>query len=87
MNFKLAKEQYVKLAKAESQAEENLRLNERRFEEGLGTSLDALDARLTLESIKLRRASYLYDYYSSLAGIYQTAGDAKSFIEIWNKSL
>lgn len=87
MNFKLAKEQYVKLAKAEAQADENLRLNERRFEEGLGTSLDAIDARLTLESIKLKRASYLFDYYSSLAGIYQTAGNAKAFIEVWNKGL
>lgn len=85
MNINLAREQYNRLDKSLEQAEENKTLNERRFEEGLGTSLEALDAELALEGIKLQRVAALNEYYCNLADLFQASGNAEGFIEFWSK--
>jgi outer membrane protein TolC len=87
MNYKIAQDQYNKLEKTLLQAEENYRLNEKRFEEGLGTSLEALDAQLALEGIKLKRVSALSDYYRNYADIYQTVGASNQFLKFWNENI
>lgn len=85
MNINLAKEQYNRLDKALEQAEENKTLNERRYDEGLGTSLEALDAQLALEGIKLQRVAALNDYYNNIADLYLASGNVEGFVEFWSK--
>ncbi len=87
MNYKIAQDQYNKLEKTLLQAQENNRLNEKRFEEGLGTSLEALDAQLALEGIKLKRIAALSDYYRNLADMYQTVGASSQFLKFWNENI
>lgn len=84
LNMELSKDSYQKLDKTKIQAEENVRLNTKRFEEGLGTSFDALDARLALEGVLLKRISYLNDYYQNLSNLYLTTGKSSKYYELWN---
>ncbi len=81
MNMELAKDSYEKLDNTKIQAEENLRLNNKRFEEGVGTSFDALDAHLALEGVLLKRLSYLNDYCQNLSNLYLTMGKSTSYNE------
>ncbi len=64
-------------------AQENLRQNEKRFLNGMGTSLEVVDARLSLEKAELERSDALYNYYKSLAELYYAAGDFEKFFEVW----
>lgn len=66
-------------------AQENLRLNEKRFETGLGTSLEVVDARLMLEKSEIDRKVSLYDYYKSMGQLYNACGKPLEFLNIWNK--
>ncbi len=84
MEMQLAKNTYFQLDAAILQANENLRLNEKRFETGLGTSLEVLDANMILESIKLKRAKALTDYYMNMAALYRTSGSIEEFIIFWS---
>ena len=83
MEMKLAAEQYKQLNANITQAEESFRLNEKRYETGLGTSLEALDARLMLESISLRRDQALKDYYANAAKLYEATGNLDEFLKFW----
>lgn len=85
MTMQLAENSYLRLGAALVQAEENVRLNEKRFEEGLGTSLEVIDAQLSLESIKLKRIQSLCDYYKSIAMLYNSCGETEKFLEFWYK--
>jgi outer membrane protein TolC len=87
MNMKLAKDNYLKLEKTVTQAEENLKLNEKRFEEGLGTSLEALDAQLALEGVMLKRYAAINDYYQNLASLLQSGGQTQKFIDFWTNNI
>jgi outer membrane protein TolC len=80
-----AKERYERLDASISLAEENLRLNEKRFETGLGTSLEVIDARLSLAKIQVDRKVSIYDYYKSINELLQTAGEPENVLSIWNK--
>lgn len=84
MEMRLAEYQYRMLNSSLEQAQENFRLNEKRYETGLGTSIELLDAGLSLEAVKLKRNSALKDYYSNLAILLQYCGNSKQFISIWN---
>lgn len=86
MQMNLAKDSYKKLETTAAQAEENLRLNSRRFEEGLGTSLEALDAELNLEGVLLKKAAALSDYYNAMYSLYQTAGKSDEFVKYWTNN-
>jgi outer membrane protein TolC len=80
-----AKERYLKLNEAISMAEENLRLNDKRFETGLGTSLEVIDAELSLEKDLIESKLSLFEYYQKLAALYTTAGNPNEIIKIWQK--
>ena len=79
-----SKTRYEKLKATISLAEENLRQNEKRFETGMGTSLEVIDARLSLEKVQIDRLVSLYQYYSSLADLYLAAGVPTEFLKIWS---
>ncbi len=86
-NFKDAensRERYLKTKTSIALAEENVRLNEKRFETGLGTSLEVIDAELTLEQNEIASRLSLYNYYKSLAALNINAGNSAEIINIWN---
>lgn len=83
MEIALARERYRQLAGAEEQAAENTRLNIKRFEEGLGTSLEVLDAQLQLDATKLQKAAALYDYYGSIFALCKVSGNTEEFFRQW----
>ena len=80
-----AQEKYDKIKTNISLAKENLRLNEKRFETGLGTSLEVIDAQLSLEKNLIDSKNALYEYYKSLSELYQSTGSPEKVLTIWNK--
>jgi outer membrane protein TolC len=85
MNAALAAEQYAALETARAQAEENIRLNARRFDEGLGTSLELIDAQLSWKAIMLRRTRAMYDRAIALLTLHALRGDAPAFVRAWSE--
>ena len=80
-----AKERFTKLNETIAMAQENLRLNDKRFETGLGTSLEVIDAQLSLEKDIIESKLSLYEYFSKLTALYSTAGKPNEIIKIWQK--
>ncbi len=67
------------LDKDQGFAEELLRVREKAFNEGMGTSVDVVDATLYLSSIRLKRLKALYDYDISLASLLEVCGKSTDF--------
>ena len=84
MNIQLYKDMYQKLDADLSMANENVRLNEKRFNTGIGTSLELIDAELSLESIRLKRVNSLINYYKNIADLYSVTGNYEAFVKFWN---
>ncbi|GAB4343688.1 MAG: TolC family protein [Calditrichia bacterium] len=80
-----AQERYRKSQKDLALAKENVRLNEKRFHSGLGTSLEVIDAHLMLEKTELEQLAALYEYYSGLANLYAASGNTQKILTIWEK--
>ena len=81
-----AQSRFNKLESALDLAKESLRLNERRFETGIGTSLEVIDAQLSLENIEIQRLVSLKNYYQSLSDLYLAAGTPLEILKVWNKA-
>jgi outer membrane protein TolC len=81
--FRDAENRYRKLASDEACAAENLRLNEIRFETGLGASIDVIDGRLALERNRIERARSLVDYYNALSELALASGTPGGLTDIW----
>ncbi len=62
---------------------ENLRAIEKRYENGMATSLEVEDARLMLEKTETEKAKALTSYYKSLAELYAAEGTGEKFLEVW----
>jgi len=77
-----AKDKYIKNQNNVSLAAENLRLNEKRFESSLGTSLEVIDANVSYEKTLIDSKKYLYEYYCALADLYNTIGNPEKVIQI-----
>lgn len=77
-----SKEKYFKNLTKLSLTRENLRLNEKRFETGLGTSLEVVDANLAYEKALLESESYLFEYYSNLTELYTAIGNPHKLLMI-----
>jgi outer membrane protein TolC len=77
-----AREQFDALEAALDLGRENLRVRTRAFEEGLGTSLDVVDARLSLSRVELERLAAAYDYDVALAGLLEQGGQSDRFEQI-----
>jgi outer membrane protein TolC len=84
MEMRLAEQQFLSLDSDMTAAEENLRLYEKRFSEGLSTSLDVIDAQVRLESIALGRAAALRDMYASLLSATALSGHIQHFFSSWD---
>ncbi|MGJ8549185.1 TolC family protein [Winogradskyella wichelsiae] len=63
-------------------AEENFRINRRRFEEGIGKSIDVIDASLLYEKSKIEQLVALDGYYKAIANLYTAIGEPEKIIPI-----
>jgi outer membrane protein TolC len=76
------KERYIKMKPSVELARKNLEINEKRFEEGLGKSIDVIDARLLYEGAELERLKSLFDYYLALTDLYLATGAPQKAVEL-----
>lgn len=60
---------YNKLEATVNLAKENLRIAQKRFHEGVGKSIDVLDAQMILQGAMLKRLHTLYQYYISVSDL------------------
>jgi outer membrane protein TolC len=79
-----ARTKYQKLLTSVELAKENLRLNDARFQTGYGTSLEVIDAQLSLEKTEIEKLSSLFDYYKSLTDLLTASGTPEDILKIWN---
>jgi len=77
-----AREQFVALDTALELAHENLRVRTRAFEEGLATSLDVVDARLSLSRVELERLVAAYEFDVALADLLEASGQGDRFEQV-----
>ncbi len=77
-----AKEQFSVLRAEIDLGQENLRVRTRAFEEGLATSLEVVDARLSLSRVELERLAAAYDFDVALADLLEASGQSERF-EQW----
>ncbi len=66
-------------------AESNLSVTEKRFNEGVGRSLDVIDAQLMLEGAQITRLVALYEYYDALTDLYLATGNPEKVLEIYQE--
>ncbi|MBD0776755.1 TolC family protein [Maribacter sp. ANRC-HE7] len=66
-------------------AKENLRINKRRFEEGIGKSIDVIDASLLYEKSKVEQLVALDGYFKAIANLYTAIGEPERVIQIISK--
>ncbi len=86
LEMQVAKKTYKMLEATLIQGEENLLAATKRFETGLGTSFDVIDATLQLEGIKLNRLKALKDYYMNIANLYNTSSNVPDFLTFWSNN-
>jgi outer membrane protein TolC len=77
--------QFIKSEPTEKLAKKNLDIMHKRFTEGLGTSIDVLDAELMYSSAKTERQMSLYLYYVALNQLYMAAGEPEKLVELLSK--
>ena len=77
-----SKTRYLKLKSTVELAKKNLDINETRFREGLGKSIDVIDAQLLFQAASIERLLSLYNYYTSLSKLYITTGQPDRVVEI-----
>lgn len=76
-----ARDQFDTLESTRTLAEENLRTRTRAFEEGFATSLEVVDARLSLARVELERLAAAYDFCVALADLLEASGQSARFEE------
>ncbi|MDT8377685.1 MAG: TolC family protein [Desulfotignum sp.] len=74
-----AREQYDSLQSSVDLAKENIRARRRSFEEGLTTSLDVVDAQLSLSGIRVERLLAAYNFDVALARLLEACGRGTEF--------
>lgn len=77
--------EYKKLKSTMELAQENFRQNSKRFNSGLGTSLEVIDARLALEKVEIDVKVSLYNYYTAIVDLENAAGKSVNLLKTWNK--
>lgn len=80
-----SKTRYLKLIPTVNLAKKNLSIDEKRFLEGLGTSLEVIDARMLYSAAAIERMLSLYEYYSSLSKLYMTLGEPNEIVQLFQK--
>ena len=79
-----ALEEYEGLRSSKSLAEETVRLRIQAFSQGLGTSLDVVDAELFLASVKTQRAVAAHQAVTGLARLLALGGRPEEFFSYQN---
>jgi outer membrane protein TolC/ABC-type transporter Mla MlaB component len=74
-----AREQFEGLDKTLELAAEMLRVRQRAFQEGMGTSIEVVDAQLALQGLQLQRLASAFDFDVALAELLEATGDADQF--------
>jgi outer membrane protein TolC len=74
-----AREQVEAFGAALALARESLRVRTRAFEEGVATSLDVVDARLSLAKVELGRLAAARDFDVALAELLEVAGQSERY--------
>ncbi|ELR66820.1 Outer membrane protein [Photobacterium marinum] len=74
-----ALEEYNGLSSSQQLAEENVRLREKAFSQGLSTSLDVVDAELYQASVRTQRSAAAFQYVISLSRLLAVSGEMESF--------
>jgi outer membrane protein TolC len=81
-----AREQFLLLDSSIELAIETLRLRKQLFKEGLGTSLDVIDAQLAVARAETERAGAAYDFVLSLVDLLEASGQLRRFDEFINRA-
>ncbi len=76
---KLSLEEYEGLSSSLELAHENIKSRQKLFSQGMGTSLDVIDAQLFLQSIKIQRLVASYKYITSLSKLLALSGEIENF--------
>ena len=76
-----AVDQYTSLQSSLDLAEESLRSEQRAFAEGVGTSLQVVDAQLALSRIRVERLNAQYDAVVALARLLEASGQSDRLLE------
>ena len=77
-----AREQYVSLDATLALADEVVRVRTRAFDEGFGTSLEVVDAQLTLQGARLQRLLAAYEFDVALAELLEATGESARFSDL-----
>jgi len=77
-------ERYAKMKPTIDLARKNKEINEKRFQESLGKSIDVIDATLLYEAAVVEQLKTLYDYYLSLADLYLATGNPEKVVSLLN---
>ena len=75
-----AKNAYNALRSSEALAQENLRLQEKAFQQGVNTSLDIIDAEILMTGIALESQKTLFDFYLAQAKLSALVGEHDAFL-------
>ncbi len=79
-----AKNKYLKMKTTVDLASENYRMVAKRFDQGMATSLEVVDAILTYQGAKVKRLSALYDYYRALLELNIAVGAPMNVVNLYN---
>ncbi|MDO8834024.1 MAG: TolC family protein [Vicinamibacterales bacterium] len=77
-----AREQFISLDASVTLADEVVRVRSRAFDEGFGTSLEVVDAQLTLQAVKLQRLLAAYEFDVALAELLEAAGEPGRYSDL-----
>lgn len=74
-----ARDLYLTLEKTQELAKENVRVRTRAFEEGFASSLDVVNAQISLQAVGLQRLNSAYAYVVALAELLEASGQSERF--------
>jgi outer membrane protein TolC len=84
--YESALEQYQSLETTVALAQESLRAERKAFEAAVGTSLDVIDAELSLSRAQVDRLNALYDLDLALARLLEASGQSDRFLEYLDRA-
>ena len=76
------REQFVSLDSSVTLADEIVRVRSRAFDEGFATSLEVVDAQLTLQGVRLQRLLAAYEFDVALAELLEATGEPGRFSDL-----
>lgn len=84
--YESAREQYQSLETTVALAQESLRSERKAYESAVGTSLDVIDAELSLSRAQVARLTALYDLDLALAQLLEASGQSDRFLEYLDRA-